>query len=334
MQLRLAEELIARDIKVFWGAEIRLEKYWSLERCRTLRESGCVAVSVGFESACQRILDLIDKGTRTESVLRTIRNLHTAGIGVQIMGFTGFPTETLGEAMESVDFLDEHRDLWTISGLGEFELTSGAIVAKQPERFGVHNVRPRPGDDIHRLLLFDTDVPLTAAELDRLNAAKRRLHCTDLDRPWLGGIDTPHTYFYHARYGTRMPEIMGMSNVEAARRHTGRWILNGRLIEARPGYRFVRGDRGERLRRGDVGGERWALQRADGRLVVLGNNQVRFLAAIADTGDAAVAATRARYDVATARRIWSAAVRKRIVLPDTTPTHPPVRRPAHAAAGV
>ena len=314
MQLRLAEEIVARGISVCWGAEIRLEKYWSPERCELLRRSGCVAVSVGFESASQRVLNLIDKGTRTERVLETIRNLTAAGIGVQMMGFTGFPTETYAEAMESVDFLDEHRDLWTFGGLGEFQLTPGAIVAKEPDRFGLSALRGRPGDDILRVLEYEASAAPTADELELLRTQKKRLQRSDLNRPWLGGTDTPHTYFYHARYGTSVVDVLRGADFAAAQENSGSWALNGMVLQAPSGYRFTREADGERLRRGDTGST-WAFQHAGGRLVVIAEQQARFLLHVAESGDVAAAAREVYDDVETARRTWTLAVKKRIVVP-------------------
>jgi radical SAM superfamily enzyme YgiQ (UPF0313 family) len=82
MQHGLARRVSATGLDVQWGAEVRLERFWTAEKCRDLREGGCVAVSVGFESACQRILDAMDKGTEIETMRRTIRHLAEAGIAV------------------------------------------------------------------------------------------------------------------------------------------------------------------------------------------------------------------------------------------------------------
>jgi radical SAM family protein len=205
--LRFAERLRDERIDVKWGAEIRLEKYWSAERCQTLRDGGCVVVSVGYESGNQRILDLMDKGTSPTQVRATIRALSEAGVGVEMMGFTGFPTETLEEGMESIDFLLENRDYWTVGGMGEFILTAGAIVARQPERFGITDVRPHPDDDIVSVLQYD-DPTQSQQTKQALHQAKQKLRRWHFQRPWLGGIDTPHTYFYHDRFGTGILDEM------------------------------------------------------------------------------------------------------------------------------
>jgi anaerobic magnesium-protoporphyrin IX monomethyl ester cyclase len=260
--LRLAEQIIDAGLDVRWGAEIRLERYWTPQRCRTLYASGCRAVSVGFESASQRVLDLIAKGTRVVDVPAIIEAMTDAGIGVQMMGFTGFPSETFGEAMESVRFLASHRREWTLGDLGEFVLTPGSIVAREPHRFGVSNLRTRPGRDIRRALRFDPPSRLGDAEESDLAAAKRRLRIADFDRPWLGGVDTPHTYFYHDRYGAHI--VMQLSNAVASRAANwqGNWRLNGIVVDDAA----LATDRWGRLRSGTAGGTAPAtyLVRADG----------------------------------------------------------------------
>ncbi|MGH9197447.1 MAG: B12-binding domain-containing radical SAM protein, partial [Acidimicrobiia bacterium] len=234
MMLRFAELIIERRIQVFWGAEIRLEKYWSPEKCATLKRSGCVAVSVGFESGSDRVLGLIDKGTSVEQTRVTIRNLHGAGIGVQMMGFTGFPGETPGEAMESVEFLRSMRDCWTFGGLGSFDLTPGAIVAKEPGRFGVHDVRPVEGQDIHRTLVFSTDSDWDETQMQQIRTEKLKLQRAEFDRPWAGGTDTAHSYFYHQRYSTRVLAAMELKRTSTT--HPGHmYELNGKVVHLRPG---------------------------------------------------------------------------------------------------
>lgn len=203
--VKLARALIDNHVNIRWGAELRLERHFDDANCALLRESGCIAASVGFESGNQRVLDLIDKGTRVEEVKRVVRALSDAGIGVQIMGFTGFPSETYAEAVDSVDVLEDLREHWTFGGLGKFSLTAGAIVAKQPDKFGVVSVTPRPQDDIYWHLDFEEAQPSKSAEETR--EVDRRCaqlsHPLQLDRPFMGGIDTPHTFFYLERYGSR-----------------------------------------------------------------------------------------------------------------------------------
>lgn len=279
--LRFAEQVVERGIDVRWGAEIRLEKYWSAERCALLKRAGCTAVSVGFESGNQRILDLIDKGITPAQVRNTIEAMSGAGIGVQMMAFTGFPSETAREAMDTVDFLAENRDSWTYGGVGTFVLTSGAIVARHPERFGIDNLRPIPNSDIHRVLLYDDpDADPDGADPDRrrVDEAKQALDPCDYPRPWMSATDTPHTFFYHDRYGTGVREL-----TQAAKRLTDAdndtpFQANGGFA-ARPDDALLSAYRDEHgLFDGDTVPAGCALfRRADGQLFLIPANVERVL---------------------------------------------------------
>lgn len=225
--LRFAERVKEEQIPIKWGAEIRLEHYWSPERCQTLREGGCIVVSVGYEAGTQRVLDLIDKGTTPDGVADTIKHLHEAGIGVEMMGFTGFPSETFDESLESINFLKRNREYWTFGGMGEFLLTAGSMIAKEPSKYGITDVAPRDGDDILSILNF-RDTAQTKEQKDAVTHQRASLQSWPFARPWLGGIDTPHTYFYHDKFGTKVLDEMRDSMMRGVSCSNVLW-LNGRV---------------------------------------------------------------------------------------------------------
>ncbi|MFG3419807.1 B12-binding domain-containing radical SAM protein [Micromonospora sp. NPDC048063] len=330
--LRFAERVVEIGLDFRWGAEIRLEKYWTEERCRTLKDSGCVSVSVGFESANQRVLDLIDKGTTPARVSQTIDAMTRAGIGVQMMGFTGFPSETVEEAMESVDFLREHRDKWTFGGLGTFMLTSGSIVAKQPERFGLRNVVPYPGHDIARALSFEQvgGAPGDRA-LAELEKAKAALTGNDLGRPWVGGTDCAHTYFYQDRYGMDIMTVVGLAQPD----REVSYVLNGTVIprpepEVAQAYRYYFQWSASA---GATPPGRFAFRRVDGQLHFIPDGLVPLLQLFTvprtlPEAESALAAVPA----SVAQRAWEHLVSRRLVRAESRRDtvlaggHPPVEQ--------
>jgi hypothetical protein len=236
--LKLAQVVVDAQIDLRWSAEIRLEKYFNTERCQLLGRSGCVAVSVGFESGCQRILDLIQKGTRLDHIEATIRSFAEAKIAVQMMGFTGFPTETYEEALESVDYLLRNGSSWTVGGLGEFLLTPGAIIAMRPDEFGIWDLRPPIGEDICRSLTYrETAGPAkTPAEERAVEEAKNKLVRAEFTRPYAGGTDSAHSIFYYARYGRSFPGSFVPANPPSADwcRDDAVPALNGKLLPREP----------------------------------------------------------------------------------------------------
>jgi anaerobic magnesium-protoporphyrin IX monomethyl ester cyclase len=191
-----------------WAAELRLERTFpKAGMAALLARSGCVAISFGYESASQRILDLIDKGVRIVDVPAVLTDLASEGIAAQMMGFTGFPSETEQEAEETYRFLLAHRESWALAGIGQFKLTPGSIVARQPERFGIELIPAPPSCDIYRTVAWrDTATGTEHWDGDGVRAelSSAVIRSAD-DRPWAGGIDTAHSILYFARRGRATP---------------------------------------------------------------------------------------------------------------------------------
>jgi anaerobic magnesium-protoporphyrin IX monomethyl ester cyclase len=201
---RLSDAMSEAQLGLRWSAELRMEKAFSPDRCRKMAKAGCVCASFGMESGDQRILDLIDKGTRISYMAETMKNFAGAGIAVQIMAFTDFPTESAAEKKATFDFLQNNREYWSAGGIGTFSLTGGAILAKNPERFGlklleVHNV------DIARSIHYragdrDRETLLLTEEFDESFDNRGDIFPQVLGRPWAGGTDTLHSMIYYSCY--------------------------------------------------------------------------------------------------------------------------------------
>jgi anaerobic magnesium-protoporphyrin IX monomethyl ester cyclase len=204
---RLSKALIDANINIRWSAELRLEKSLQKELALDLRKAGCVCVSFGYESGSQRILDLINKGVKIKEVPQILHQLSEVNIGTQIMGFTGFPGETLEEALETYHFLERNRSGWTLAGIGSFSLTPGAIVSKQPAAFGINEINSYIEDDIVRSLTWKCQDTLENEDNKRnehLYNASESLNLLKGDRPFVGGIDSSHSILYFAKFGKNM----------------------------------------------------------------------------------------------------------------------------------
>ena len=203
---RLSDALVDAGLGLRWGAEIRMERVFTLDRCRKMASSGCVHVSFGMESGTQRILDLIDKGTKVEYMGQTMKNFTEAGVAVHLFTFTGFPTETPQETEESKRFIREHEAYWSGGGMGTFLLTGTAIVARDPARFGVRLVDTLDAD-IARALAYELEeegrndlTAVSAEESDVSFDNDGGVFPGVLGRPWAGATDTLHTMIYYEVY--------------------------------------------------------------------------------------------------------------------------------------
>ena len=143
----VALEIIKRKLSVSWWTNIRFEKSFTLDLCRLLKASGCIAVSGGLEVASDRLLKLIEKGVTVEQVARVNRNFTEAGIMVHAYLMYGFPTQT---AQETIDSLEMVRQMFEIgimqSGFWhQFAMTAHSPVGLQPEAFEVINLSKEIG---------------------------------------------------------------------------------------------------------------------------------------------------------------------------------------------
>jgi hypothetical protein len=210
-QDQLADALIAEKIDIGWSAELRLERAFSPKRSHKLSQSGCVSALFGMESGCQRILDLMDKGTRVEHMAESMKNLADAGIAVQIMTFSGFPTESAAEKAETLRFLQRNSEYWANGGMGHFTLLVGSIVDKDPDRFGIQPLKTEDVD-IHIVRPYKGQTDGEEVMKNEIGLGRDGTASSDSDdqtfprtflRPWAGGGDSLHSMIYYQAYGYR-----------------------------------------------------------------------------------------------------------------------------------
>jgi anaerobic magnesium-protoporphyrin IX monomethyl ester cyclase len=205
---RLCEALVGDELGIRWSVELRLERTvpdWSVGSLA--RAAGCVAVSLGYGSGSQRMLDLMGRNVQIARVPELLAELAAADVGVQMMGYIGFPGETEDEARETYRFLLRHARLWRLCSIGDFTLTPGAIMARQPARFAIRALDAYEGDDIVRALWWAGPGGRHGAgsrRRSRVRELARQLDVPLADRPFVGGIDSSHSLLYFARNGRRL----------------------------------------------------------------------------------------------------------------------------------
>jgi hypothetical protein len=202
--LKIAQEIERRGLDIKWATDLKPEKYLTAERARALKAGGGVACALGVESANPRVLSLIDKGAPVSTVRDTIAHLADAGLAVEAMCFTDFPTETYAEAMDTVRFLEELRQNVALYIVGEFDLTHGALVAQEPARFGLSETYQLDGDLLGTGLFYEeARAAKRGPELDRLESALDQLASGWRLRryPWAGSLSTAHTVLHYDRFG-------------------------------------------------------------------------------------------------------------------------------------
>ena len=226
----IARGIVERGLDVRWGTDMRPERSLTPERCAELVAGGMLSAALGVESAAPRVLSLIDKGIPVEAVRGAVRSLAGAGVAVEAMCFSDFPTETYGEAMQTVRFVEDIGGDLSLFILGRFDLTHGSLVAQRPGEFGIREVWQVEGDELGTGLFFaERRRSKRPADHAKLEAAVARLSSRwSLRRyPWAGALSTAHTMLWYVRHGRdvfRRGDVAGGVAVERpwARARTAR----------------------------------------------------------------------------------------------------------------
>ena len=90
--------------------------------CRRLAASGCAMLQLGLESADQRVLDALEKGTRLDQIDCALRALADARIGVFLYILFGTPAEDREAALRTRDFVASRADRIAFLNVALFNL--------------------------------------------------------------------------------------------------------------------------------------------------------------------------------------------------------------------
>ena len=135
----LAEELIRRKVVISWWGNIRFEKTFTPELAELLADSGCIAMSGGLEVASDRLLALMEKGVTVEQVARVTKSFSDVGILVHAYLMYGFPTQTVQETVDSLEYVRQLFENGCIQSgfFHRFTCTVHSPVGKNPENYGI-----------------------------------------------------------------------------------------------------------------------------------------------------------------------------------------------------
>ncbi len=169
----LATELIARNAGISWWGNIRFEKTFTPELAALLADSGCIAISGGLEVASDRLLTLMKKGVSVDQVARVTRAFTDAGILVHAYLMYGFPTQTVQDTVDALEFVRQLFANGCIQSgfFHRFACTVHSPVGKNPEDYGVTLAPLPPGDFAKNDVAF---IDPTGVDHDALGGALKK----------------------------------------------------------------------------------------------------------------------------------------------------------------
>ncbi|WP_294349864.1 radical SAM protein [uncultured Clostridium sp.] len=139
--LEMSKELIRRNIKVNWTAQVRFEEYLlNPDVARCYKEAGCCYLGFGLESGSDSELKSMDTGTNTSLIVKILKNIKNAKIAVNVSLVIGFIGETDENWKETINFLRENNKLIDSILPLPYSLTKGSIIDLNRKSYGIKKV--------------------------------------------------------------------------------------------------------------------------------------------------------------------------------------------------
>lgn len=151
----LSDLILSQGLNVEMSIWARGERGFSLELCEKMKQAGFHYVTLGVESLCQRTLKRMKKGTSIKSNLETMRNMVSAGLLVQVNIIIGFPGETMEEARETFEILQQEMNREPVYRVVvfPFSVQRKSKIHCSPSRFGI-TLSSHPAKDFQPKNIF------------------------------------------------------------------------------------------------------------------------------------------------------------------------------------
>jgi len=134
-----SHELLQRNTSISWWGNVRFEKSFTPDLCNLMADSGCIAISGGLEVASDRLLKLMKKGVSVAQVARVTKAFSDAGILVHAYLMYGFPTQTVQDTVDSLEYVRQLFAAGCIQSgyFHRFTCTVHSPVGLNPEEYGI-----------------------------------------------------------------------------------------------------------------------------------------------------------------------------------------------------
>lgn len=229
--VEMAEAFVRHDIKIMWS-DCAYGRNLKKEDLQLFRQSGCCRLVWGMETGSLRLQKLIHKGIEFDEFEQIMQWSHEAGIYNSLEVVAGFPTETDEDIEETVQMLHRLRPWVDQMYLNPFSLITGSLMHKEPEKYGITNVKPvatifqRNPDQVYSWIQRYTFDEIDGLEwkdkVKQIERSYRRIHETQLELN-LGGHDI-HTMFQRfSKYGDKS----AVNDFQTSRKQQG-WDYFGR----------------------------------------------------------------------------------------------------------
>lgn len=142
-QLEQLADLIAEtELHIKWSTFVRAEpRFTDMDFTKRLYSAGCRLLMFGFESASQKVLNSMRKGTQVKYYTPILESCKNANIATRLDFMIGFPGETEEDVQQTFSFIKKNHDIidtpFSSYAIAVFELREGIPVMNDLKRYGI-----------------------------------------------------------------------------------------------------------------------------------------------------------------------------------------------------
>ncbi len=132
----VCDEILRRGLSLRWTSFANVNTV-DVPLLTRMREAGCTTVSFGLESANQKILETVKKGTKVHRILAAVDACNAAGVQPHGSFIIGLPGETPETIQESIELSRTLADMGAQTGFHMLAPFPGTAVREQADEYGV-----------------------------------------------------------------------------------------------------------------------------------------------------------------------------------------------------
>ncbi len=133
---KLADEIFKQHLHFCYSIFGRFEKEFTRELLEKLYKSGLRNVYWGLESGSKKTLQDMQKGIDIEIAQRILKDASEIGMSNMAGVIVNFPTETMKEYNETIEFLETVKNYVIISP-GNFAVMRNSIIGQNCDKYGI-----------------------------------------------------------------------------------------------------------------------------------------------------------------------------------------------------
>ena len=162
---------ICKRHNIEWMCQLRPTRDLDKKTLETLHDHGLRIVLWGVESASERIINLMKKGTSIKDAAAVLHNSKEVGIKNVLYIMFGFPTETKEEFLQTVQFLRDNSQNIDLVSTSIFGLQQGTPAYDNPQAIGITAINQIKRTILEPKISYTTSTGLSQEEANRLRKA-------------------------------------------------------------------------------------------------------------------------------------------------------------------